>query len=70
MYRLSIEAEKSKGSKPGFFDFFQPSSVYFGWVPYDENGEVGFPENPNGSGYGFGERHIEHIVSIDEYELE
>ncbi|MFC0560850.1 hypothetical protein [Halalkalibacter alkalisediminis] len=65
-----VKVEQSPQPDSFFNDFFQPSSVNFGWMPYDENGEVSFPSSPNGSGHQYGEIHLEHLSSIPEYELE
>ncbi|MCT8137605.1 hypothetical protein H1D32_07495 [Anaerobacillus sp. CMMVII] len=65
-----LKVENSKQPDPSIFSFFQPSSVYFAWMPYDENREVSFPNSPNGTGHGFGEHHLQYLSTIPDYELE
>lgn len=63
-----LKVENSKKPQIMFFDFFEPSGAYFGWVPYDANGEVSFS-----SVYGSestGRIHLHYLSIAPMHEME
>ncbi|MBU9712727.1 hypothetical protein [Evansella tamaricis] len=65
------EVEHAKIPNDSFFDsFFPHSSVYFGWKPFDKEGNIYYPQIPNGSGYGFGDSSVDYLRNINEYDIE
>ncbi|MFA9555741.1 hypothetical protein ACERII_00335 [Evansella sp. AB-rgal1] len=67
-----LEVEGENQSDSIFFDnFHHHSNVQFGWIPYDKSGNVHFPSSENGrTGHGFGNIHLDFLMSISEYEIE
>lgn len=65
-----LQVENSKRPQSSFFSFFEPSRFNFSWMPYDQNGDISFPNAPNGTGFGFGNINLHHVSNIPDYELE
>ncbi|WP_108672391.1 hypothetical protein [Peribacillus acanthi] len=64
--------QKQMPKKPlGLFQPFYSTGLYIGWTSYDSNGENVFPESSvNGHGYYFRGPSLDHLMIVDEYELE
>ncbi|MBU9723003.1 MULTISPECIES: hypothetical protein [Bacillaceae] len=65
-----MDVEDVRQPDASIFDFFHHSGLSFGWIPYDENREIKFPDSPNGHGSGYGEIHLYHMPIIPEHDLE
>ncbi|MDZ5471560.1 hypothetical protein SM124_07345 [Bacillus sp. 31A1R] len=67
----SYHVQKQKTQTSIFGDFFQQPNHYIGWRPYDRNGKDAFPEGSvNGNGYVNFHQKFDHVMFVNENELE
>ncbi|MFD1739473.1 hypothetical protein ACFSCX_23610 [Bacillus salitolerans] len=54
-----------------FTNFYSEQQVFYGWTPYGQDNKLSFPENSvNGTGYSNGGVNTEHVMILDENEIE
>jgi hypothetical protein len=65
-----IKVESAKQPNSSFKSFIPEHHMYIGWIPYDHNGNVTFPERSlNGNGYSMEDVSIDHVMILNEADL-
>jgi hypothetical protein len=65
-----IKVESAKQPNSSFQSFIPEHQMYIGWIPYDHNGKVTFPERSlNGNGYSMEDVSIDHVMILNEVDL-
>ncbi|OEH86587.1 hypothetical protein BHU72_10015 [Desulfuribacillus stibiiarsenatis] len=62
------KVEKSKQPRRHFYNFMQPYSLEYAWIPYNESGEVTFPKFAQGMASGGA--NIVHLSNLNVQDLE
>lgn len=54
-----------------FHDFFPEQQMFFGWIPYNQDGKESFPQHSvNGNSYYLGEINLEHVMIQNKGDME
>ena len=66
-----IKVESAKQPNLFFNDFPPEQYMFFGWIPYEQTDKESFPEGSvNGSGFSNGNVDIEHVMILNEVDIE